>query len=596
MQTERTQVDGITTFWAPAPGPFTVSLQFRVGLADETLPTRGITHVIEHLALFASATRSDEANGFVDGDRCVLYARGERDEVLAWLRRCTEALADLPLDRLAVERRILRTEAAGRDAPGILARLFDLRFGAVGYGLVSFPEFGLRWLGEQEVAAWARERFTRANAAMWMTGEPPDELGLALPDGERLPPPAVEPLPGQEGRWFQPGGSGGLAVSGLGERSSALTAAMAIGYERLYAQLRRELGLVYEPWAGYDILGPRHAHVMMGAECADEQASKVADEVWRVATELAEHGATRDELAHYLRQFKQAGDDPAAVLHRLDHAVSQQLLGEEPVDLDEVERELEEMQPPAVAAAVAAAFEDALILGPPSITGVAGFQTIEFKWPAPIEDGAVYANQRGVESTLRVGERGLTTSGPGVEMTVLWDQVVLVESAPAGMLRLTTRDGSWIELRLSAFPEAARSRVLERLAHIPAIPAATAEATDAVAALADGLDDDYPVGAELAALPGELGEDEVPEVVMAYRHGDGRGLLALTSDRLIRWYLGGKGDGEAIPREAIRRAAVRRRLLRPPVLTVEHEEPLELTVDDEQAAEALVERLGGAAG
>jgi hypothetical protein len=523
-------------------------------------------------------------------------ASSTRDEVLAWLRRCTEALADLPLDRLSVERRILRAEEAGRESSGILPRLFEMRFGAACYGLANYRELGLRWLGEEEVAAWARERFTRANAAMWMTGEPPDGLELALRDGERLPPPPLDPLPGQEGCRFQAGGTGGLGVGGMGERSTALSAAMAIAYERLYAQLRRKLGLVYEPWAGYDILGPHHAHVLMGAECTDEQAAKVADEVWRLTGELGEHGVTREEIEQYLRGFRQVEHEPGAELHALDHAVAQQLLGEEPVDRDEVARELEELAPEDVAAAVAQAFEHALFIVPSGVTGIAGFRELEFDWPAPVE-GSIFVDHKdrgGVGSELRVGERGLTISAPGsTAMTMLWDQVVLVESAPADTLRLTARDGSWMEMRLAAFAETARKQVLDRLSGLPMVPIGTVEATDAVEALADRLENDHHVAAELAALPRELGEDEVPEAMMAYRHGDHRGLLALTSDRLIRWYLGTESDGEAIPRAAIRRAQVRRRLLRPPVLVVEHDESLEVTVDDEKAAEKLVERLSG---
>ena len=594
MQMERTQVDGIRTFWAPAPGPFTAALQFRVGVADETLPTRGITHLIEHLALFASATRSDEANGFVDAERCVFYARGERDEVLDWLRRCSEALAALPLDRLPTERRILRAEEAGRDGIGILSRLFELRFGAVSYGLVNYRELGLRWLGEDEVAAWARERFTTGNAALWMSGEPPDTLGLALPAGDRLPPPPVSPQPGRSGRLLQPGGSGGCAVGGVGQRSTALTVAVGVAYERLYAQLRRELGLVYEPWAGYDILGPRHANVLMGAECTDEQAARVAGEVWRVAGELSENGATREEILHYLRGFRQAKDDPSAALHALDHAAAQALLGEEPVDRDEVAREIEALESQEVAAAIGRAFEDALFVVPSNVTNVAGFREIPGDWPEPVAALSVYVDDTergGVGSQLRIGHSGLTIKGPDdTRMTMLWDDLVLAESAPADTLRLSARDGSWVELRLSAYPEEARRVVLGRL-EVPVIPTATVEATEAVEALAGELEDEHHVAAELAALPRELGEDEVPEAVMVYRHGDKRGLLALTSDRLIRWYLGRESDGEAIPRDAIRTAQVRRRLLRPPVLVVEHEQPLELTVDDAEAAEALVERL-----
>ena len=600
-QIERTEVDGITTFWAPADGPFVATLKFRTGVADEPLPARGITHLVEHLALFASSSRSDEANGFVDLERCVFYARGEQDEVLGWLRRCTEALADLPLDRLATERRILRAEEGGRQNAGVLARLLDLRFGADGYGLINYRELGLRWLGADEVAGWARERFTRGNAVLWVSGEPPDGLELALPDGDRLPPPRVEPIPGREGRRFEASGTGGLAFSGLAERSTALNAAMATAYERLYSRLRRELGLVYEPWSGYEVLGPSHAHVMMGAECPDEKATLVAGEVWRLITDLAENGVTAEEIEQHRRRFRQMEEEPGARIAELDHAADQHLVGEEPVDRAAVDRELGELSAQDVAAAVTGAFENALLVVPGNVTTVAGFEPTAFEWPAPV-DGVLFSDdpaRGGVGSELRVGDRGLTVSSPKTDaMTIEWDQLVLVETAPADTMRFSARDGSWMEVCLAAFLNAglARERVLGHLPGITVIPTATVEATDAVEALAFRLEDEHHVAAELAALPRELGEDEVPEAIMAYRHGDHRGLLTLTSDRLIRWYLTARdSDGEAIPRDAIRRAHVRRRLLRPPVLVVEHDQPLELPVYDEKAAEALVERLGDAA-
>ena len=48
----RTTIDGIPVILAPGRDPrVTAGLAFRVGWADETLPTRGITHLVEHLAL-----------------------------------------------------------------------------------------------------------------------------------------------------------------------------------------------------------------------------------------------------------------------------------------------------------------------------------------------------------------------------------------------------------------------------------------------------------------------------------------------------------------------------------------------------------------
>lgn len=594
---ERTEVDGVPTFWAAAPGAFRAALHFRVGIADEAPPTRGITHLVEHLAMFGSEARTYEANGFVDFERSVFYATGDRDEVLAWLSRCAAALADLPLDRLATERRILRAEAGGGEGAGIQARLLDLRFGGHGYGLANFRELGLRWLAEDDVAAWARTRFNRANASLWMTAEPPASLQLALPDGERHPPPPVEPLPGASGRRFVADGTGGVAVGGLGRRSTPLHAALMIGHERLYQRLRLDLGLVYEAWSNYERLGPDHAHAMMGAECPDERAGRVADEVWRVVSELAERGVTADELDRHRALFARSREEPDSVFGELDHAASQELLGAPAVTAEDIRRELEEATGEQLAAAVAEAFADALFLVATGVEGVEGFTRYELEPPEAV-GGTVYTYDPrfyGPGFEVRVGERGLTVVEHGKPtITLEWNDIVLGEWAPADTLILMARDASWIELRFAAIQgDAARRDVLDHLPEGVLVPVGNLEATEALQDLVKAMPDEAEVAAELAALPRELGEDEVPEAVLQYRHNDERrGLLALTNERLIRWYLAGDDtDGEAIPREAIRRAEVRTRLLRAPVLVVEHEGELEVKVDDVAAAEAFAARL-----
>jgi hypothetical protein len=54
---------------APQPqgSPFLAQLVFRVGISDETLPFRGITHLVEHLVLPVSHTPPVEFNGVVMG-------------------------------------------------------------------------------------------------------------------------------------------------------------------------------------------------------------------------------------------------------------------------------------------------------------------------------------------------------------------------------------------------------------------------------------------------------------------------------------------------------------------------------------------------
>lgn len=45
----RSDVGGVPVFWADAAPPY--ELQLRVGRADETLATSGITHILEDLAM-----------------------------------------------------------------------------------------------------------------------------------------------------------------------------------------------------------------------------------------------------------------------------------------------------------------------------------------------------------------------------------------------------------------------------------------------------------------------------------------------------------------------------------------------------------------
>ena len=59
-----TVIDGVPTIFAPGRGNLmTAGLVFRVGWADESLATRGITHLIEHLALFGLGAVDAHHNG-----------------------------------------------------------------------------------------------------------------------------------------------------------------------------------------------------------------------------------------------------------------------------------------------------------------------------------------------------------------------------------------------------------------------------------------------------------------------------------------------------------------------------------------------------
>lgn len=165
MHLERTVRNGVPVWWSEAPGEFAAALHVRVGTADETLPTAGITHLVEHLVMGAIGRPEHVHNAYVDDTSCVFFAEGERAEVLEFVALVGRAIAAGDLSRLEHERRVLRAEAAQRES-GVVARLLDLRFGVAGYGLGSEAELGLRWIGEAELRAWWTARFTRGNVAL----------------------------------------------------------------------------------------------------------------------------------------------------------------------------------------------------------------------------------------------------------------------------------------------------------------------------------------------------------------------------------------------------------------------------------------------
>jgi hypothetical protein len=137
----QTEIDGVPTFHAEVPGgpPMQAALMFRVGRADEALPRFGLTHLVEHLAMFAVGRVPFEANAFVDDTRAVFYALGQAGEVTGFLRSVCAGLESLPLDRLEAEKRVLETESSG-NASSPETRLLSLRCGPRGYGLAHYRE------------------------------------------------------------------------------------------------------------------------------------------------------------------------------------------------------------------------------------------------------------------------------------------------------------------------------------------------------------------------------------------------------------------------------------------------------------------------
>ena len=302
-------VDGLSTYWVESGGPFRAVLVFRVGQADENLPTRGICHLVEHLAI-EPQPRLYAHNGWCAVDSTGFWAEGERDEVLDYLEGVARRLHALPRDRMVAERQILATEGSQRGG-SIVTTLLSCRWGARTYGTASYDEFGLFRLGEEEAQAWADRFFVADNAVLFMTGEPPEGFSLELPRGERHSLPAAESISGLQLPTGISLGQGGVGVGMEVDRSPGTGLALALLASAATARLRHELGVTYHVGADYQLAGPDQAHLTVAADCLDTNAEQVASTLLAVIDNLASHGPEEAELELEHERFRRAVRAPA---------------------------------------------------------------------------------------------------------------------------------------------------------------------------------------------------------------------------------------------------------------------------------------------
>ncbi|WP_369373512.1 hypothetical protein AB1046_06415 [Promicromonospora sp. Populi] len=151
--------DGVPVLLAPREGNVGAGIIFRVGSADETLATSGITHLTEHLALRTQVLSEAHLNGQTRSDVTLFHVAGTAADVVAYLNDVCASLRDLPLDLVETEKEILRSEADLRN-PGA----------ACGCGSTGTAPAATGWPG---------------TASAGSTGSPPTRCGTGPRRGSR---------------------------------------------------------------------------------------------------------------------------------------------------------------------------------------------------------------------------------------------------------------------------------------------------------------------------------------------------------------------------------------------------------------------------
>src|SRR5262245_37549887 len=429
----RTEIDGVPVFWRDEGEDFAVaSIMFRVGTADETLVMRGVTHLIEHVALDFGRRRYP-FNGMVDATRTVFTAHGTPDQLAEFLSTVCGRLAALELDSIDRHARILRTEANSR-VVGWGALAADARLGAGGSGMHRYAGFALHWIGPPEVGEWAAARFTTGNAVVWMTCPPPAELRLPLPPGARHFAPEPRPLKDRfpmVDHWE----NHLVALTALTHHSRPARAGFQILEHDLEDELRHGLGLSYTITHGNEYLGPNHQMLLIAADCLPEAAEKVRDLVLASLERLGREGPTGDEM----RRLRHEVEDHVARMSTepawMDLIAQGELHGFPVDDPDGLVDAYRAMSAADIRGAMATVLESGILFLPVGIRpprlwrvrDVANRRSIggdEFR-PVRGKDAAKSY------SRLTIGKQGVAlTSKDGTKRTILWKRCVGIGWTP----------------------------------------------------------------------------------------------------------------------------------------------------------------------
>ncbi|NHA69182.1 insulinase family protein [Phycicoccus flavus] len=436
-----TTVDGIPTLFARREdGQYAGGIVFRVGWADETLAVRGLTHLVEHLALHGVAARDVHHNGETHALHTHLYASGTAEQVVRVLNGVCAALCDLPVDRLETEKEVLRAEARGRGGAG--SSMAGMRHGARGHGLSSYAELGLANVDAGLTVMWANEAFSRDNAVLWLSGESmPEGLSLTLPEGERQSLPPVTDVLGPTPAYYLDGSEDVVHVTAVVPRSCRAMLFTELLSRALFADLRQRDGLGYSASATYRVRDAEHAVVAVVADCLPERRGAAVGAVVDTLARLRWGSVPADEL----EEVRAAALAAVATSRTLPHTglparALEMLLGREPDDPAVLEDELRAVTADDVRAAAEDFHATALAQVPELGLEWAGWAAAPVSSDTAV-DGTGYASLAADGPTLVVGDDGLTLRSDRGRSTVHFDRVAAMLAYADGGRSLLGEDG-----------------------------------------------------------------------------------------------------------------------------------------------------------
>lgn len=434
------ELDGVPAVLAPVTGETHAGLVFRVGLADEPLVRRGITHLIEHLALHGLGEAGAHTNSTTGVEHTFFHVRGSADRIAAFLNRVCATLRDLPAERIAAEIEVLRSESAGRQPePRSM-----WRYGARDYGMPSFHERGLHGVTGEDLHAWVAQFFTRENAALWVAGdEVPAGLRLDLPDGVRQPAPVPSCALPVTPAWFAGHRGAGHAESVAWDTVVRREARAAVFANVLERQLGRDLtrrGVRHEVRTEYEPRAARTARITAVADAAPADRPGVLAGLTGVLAAMRDGRVEAADVSTVVKLTCEGLLDAEERGGRLPGQAFNVLAGRGVQGVDEAVAEVRSVTVDEVARVAAAAYPAGLLMAPAGTTAGPEGYTAAPEVSASMVTGRTHRARGNRGLRLVHGEDGVSVVEDDAIRTVRYDSCAAVLAWPDGGRRLIGDD------------------------------------------------------------------------------------------------------------------------------------------------------------
>lgn len=431
---QRTEIDGVTTFWEQGPEPLTAILMFRAGTRHETFRTAQVSHLVEHLVMSTLPKSHLDHNAQVDADTTSFYATGEPDEVVDFLARVCAGIRNLPLERVEREAGVLEAEDATSDHPAVCWSV-GVRFDLGGIGLLGAAGPGPRHLSGEHAAAYAATHLVRDNAVLVLSGPPPAGLRLDLPDGPRPVETAarrsVFRLPALN-RADMPFPTISFEVPSMGQHDGVLA---AILQDRLSDDLRHERGVAYSCEVSLLRLDDSTL-VTVWTDGREDRRGEIATALWASVRDLAANGPTQAELDHAVQGTIARLTDPRNTVDWVAAEAYRHLVGLPPRRREGLHQSLAGLTTEAVRLKVAAGL-DTVLLGLPRDVELE-FDGLPDRTDAEFAQGDPVTGEVFTRKTLSLaprdlrfvaGPEGVSQTAHGFTASAPWDGVVGVAVA-----------------------------------------------------------------------------------------------------------------------------------------------------------------------